>query len=381
MAGVKKRMNNNGMHVEKVNNLYAAKKYVFKEDTRVEGGKRFELGFYPVGPGRPTNSYSAATKEMLASARELSTDMRLDCHKAAKSGGINLVISEMSKDPVKAVGWMPYYKSVVEFELRSANARAVRQRARRIQRRMKVLYLWQQMVYDFIVNVPPHPRNVYVLFDNVGGAGKTAFSDYIGAKLPNSLAVSVSKPDNMTEVMVDMVTIKLIVFDVPRSSQKSKPKDGAEKETDWIPWGAMETYKNGRFQKNKYNVMVKVGPTPTIILSVNFPPADFTQMSLDRWRVVWIKGKHGVPDFMRLPTPCLGEGAFADTVCTLGDFRPYDPSVPRETLLKPYPGDDGVDVARSDDSFGSSDGSMMEDPMDQEEPEDEEEEEDDAQHD
>ncbi len=134
---------------------------------------------------------------------------------------------------------------------------------------------WQQEVIDIIKHTEPN-RQVHWFWEPTGKAGKTYLAKWLymnydcilGGGRATDVYYQVAKfyEDN------DATDPKLILLDIPRSSQK------------FCNYAAIEKLADGMVQSGKYEGGIFLWVPPHVIVFANEPPA-FECMSKDRWSV------------------------------------------------------------------------------------------------
>lgn len=133
--------------------------------------------------------------------------------------------------------------------------------------RLELLRDWQQEVMT-IFNSNPHPRKIVWIWDEEGGIGKTAFAKHIVAT-QDAFYVTGGKH---ADILFAYSLQKTIVFDLPRGYK------------DKIPYGVLESFKNGVVFSSKYESRTLFFDTPHVIVFANYPPVR-SELSADRWDV------------------------------------------------------------------------------------------------
>nr|UOF82260.1 rep protein [Cressdnaviricota sp.] len=117
------------------------------------------------------------------------------------------------------------------------------------------------------VQGPTHDREIYWIYDPVGGVGKTDMANHLISNngflvFGNAKTADVALAWNGENV----------IFDYSRSQQ------------DHINYGVIEDIKNGRIFSGKYQSCTKLYARPKVIVFANFLP-DMEKMSADRWNI------------------------------------------------------------------------------------------------
>lgn len=132
---------------------------------------------------------------------------------------------------------------------------------------LELLRDWQQEVM-LIFNSEPHPRKIVWIWDEHGGIGKTAFAKHIVAT-QDAFYVTGGKH---ADILFAYSLQSTIVFDLPRSYK------------DKIPYGVLESFKNGVVFSAKYESRTMFFDIPHVIVFANYPPVR-SELSLDRWDI------------------------------------------------------------------------------------------------
>jgi len=128
---------------------------------------------------------------------------------------------------------------------------------------------WQQYVTRAVTN--PNDRTVTWVYDSDGGSGKSTFAKWL-ATSPETFYIDGGKKEEILFLIKD--DIKTLLIDIPRSGK------------DFVPYGLMETFKNGIWTTNKYegNRVIRTQPAAVVVLA-NFWP-DISKLSKDRWDII-----------------------------------------------------------------------------------------------
>ncbi|HUD44897.1 MAG TPA: hypothetical protein VMR41_05110 [Patescibacteria group bacterium] len=129
-----------------------------------------------------------------------------------------------------------------------------------------------QIELSMVLRTPPHPRKIIWRWDINGNIGKSYFAANFNK---NAYIVSGGKHSDIFHGYRQKGYPKFVFFDLPR--------DYADK----VPYGVMESFKNGFFFSAKYESADCRFAVPHVTVFANFPP-DRTRLSADRWDVVEI---------------------------------------------------------------------------------------------
>jgi hypothetical protein len=129
---------------------------------------------------------------------------------------------------------------------------------------------WQKSLIELFEEFKDNDRVIFWIYDNVGGAGKTFFCDYMSDINPKDVIVM----DNQQcrDISCAYNGQKIVLFDFVR-----------EEEHD-IKYGVLEKLKNGRIFSAKYESHVKVFEKPTVCVFANHAPR-VKMLSMDRWKI------------------------------------------------------------------------------------------------
>lgn len=148
--------------------------------------------------------------------------------------------------------------------------------------------LWQSYVTRSISN--PDDRKVTWVYDSDGGSGKSTFAKWLSTS-PETFYIDGGKKEEILFLIKE--EHKTLLIDIPRSGK------------DFVPYGLIETFKNGIWTTNKYegNRVARKDPGAVCVLA-NFWP-DVTKLSKDRWDIIEIsadKTNFNVINYLDVPT-------------------------------------------------------------------------------
>lgn len=129
---------------------------------------------------------------------------------------------------------------------------------------------WQVDLVSYCL-APAHPRKVRWYCDYVGNSGKSYFCRHFG--FGQRYVVTGGKH---ADIFHAYSYEPFIFFDWPRCHEET------------IPYGVIESFKNGYFLSTKYESAPVSFATPIVIVFANFDP-DLTKLSHDRWEIINIK--------------------------------------------------------------------------------------------
>lgn len=131
---------------------------------------------------------------------------------------------------------------------------------------------WQLDIIEYIKN-KPIKREIYWVYDEEGGKGKSELSKYLVAKY-NAIVVGGKSADMKYAVMNCNPKPKIIIVDLPRSIEN-------------LSYTGIEEIKNGCFASNKYESGMVLMNCPHIIVFANIKP-DERKWSKDRVKLIEI---------------------------------------------------------------------------------------------
>lgn len=132
------------------------------------------------------------------------------------------------------------------------------------------LYEWQKP-FVALVQLDPHPRQIWFVVDPKGNGGKSTFCTYLEALHDN---VQVMKPGRKMDMAYDFIEeTRILLMDCPRSR------------ADVLQYDFLEEVKDGRVFSTKYEPVTKRPGPCHVIVFMNEPP-DRTKLSLDRFQEV-----------------------------------------------------------------------------------------------
>lgn len=127
---------------------------------------------------------------------------------------------------------------------------------------------WQQELL-ILFDSPPHPRRIHWIWDRDGGIGKTSFARHLAA----TRNVFYCTGGKHADILFAYALQDTIVFDLPRGYK------------DKVPYGVLESFKNGCIFSCKYESRTLFFDVPYVFVFANYEP-DRTQLSSDRWNVI-----------------------------------------------------------------------------------------------
>lgn len=137
----------------------------------------------------------------------------------------------------------------------------------------KVLYPWQQEIYD-LFPTEPDERKCYWYWEPTGNAGKSSFIRHMKIEFPGRVFSVGGKAADIKFGFIKFVEknedCRMCFFDLCRSQE------------DFISYQSIEDMKNGDFFSTKYESTDLVFEPPHVVVFANVPP-DQSKLSADRW--------------------------------------------------------------------------------------------------
>lgn len=148
---------------------------------------------------------------------------------------------------------------------------------------------WMTFVINEFTNDKFDERNVFWIYDIIGGVGKSTLAKFLYAKLfPEVLIMTSLRVNDAAEVIKNAIkqgwTGKYLVVDLPRQAQH------------YEIWCPLEMIMNGIITSNKYSGTTMYLNRVRVLFLANFEPRKYKiavngeetkepNMSLDRWRI------------------------------------------------------------------------------------------------
>lgn len=150
---------------------------------------------------------------------------------------------------------------------------------------------WQQQVID-IISREPDSRAIHVVLDPQGGAGKSYLSRNYGVLHKDKiLEMAAGRKADMLYVASQKIGYDTIFIDLCRGDFEEQ-----------LSYAAIEALKNGSYISTKYeSKQVYGGPVHVVIFTNR--PLDYTKLSADRWRILFIKRDQTVKHFVPSEIP------------------------------------------------------------------------------
>ena len=133
---------------------------------------------------------------------------------------------------------------------------------------------WQKWAVDRLMK--QDDRKVLWVTDKVGGAGKTVLSKHLCADGKGFYCSGGSYKD----IMFSYKNQNIVVIDLTRSQR------------EYIPYDAIESFKNGLAFSAKYESQMKIFAPAKVIVMSNFDPS-LDKLSMDRWDLVSLSRGEG----------------------------------------------------------------------------------------
>ncbi len=115
-------------------------------------------------------------------------------------------------------------------------------------------------------------RKIYWCFEYAGNMGKSMFCKYLCVH-KGAYILSGKSADMKSAVAMMKKKPKLVIIDIPRSSQQ------------YVSYSGIEEISNGCFFSGKYEGSMVLMNNPIILCFANAPP-DYDKMSSDRWELI-----------------------------------------------------------------------------------------------
>lgn len=146
-----------------------------------------------------------------------------------------------------------------------------------------VLKPFQKTVVEKL-KAEPHNREINVIVDRRGGAGKGILRDYL---VFNELVTSPPAHSKVEDMMAWALAFgkdkNAYMFDIPRAREKEDKKKKASASLEL--WRGMEVIKDGRCYDKRYKPQQRLDSRPHVwVLTNDWPP--LKMLSADRW-VIW----------------------------------------------------------------------------------------------
>lgn len=120
---------------------------------------------------------------------------------------------------------------------------------------------WQNEVLEILASTP-HMRDIWYIYEKLGGAGKSLLQKYILSHY-NAIIVAGNRSD-MKNAIIQYYNLKkkyaeIILLNVPKSSKN-------------LSWSAIEEIKDGVLYSGKYEGGMAIFPRPHVFIFSNHPP-------------------------------------------------------------------------------------------------------------
>lgn len=120
---------------------------------------------------------------------------------------------------------------------------------------------WQRAILNEIEG-PPDNRTILWVYDSQGGAGKSSFAKYLELKRDAQCIIPAKTADIAFALKPGM---SLYILDIPRTMGEH------------VPWGFLESLKNGLYLNPKYESQFIHMKPPHIIVMCNAPPPEVNE--------------------------------------------------------------------------------------------------------
>lgn len=147
-------------------------------------------------------------------------------------------------------------------------------------REIEKLHVWQQQILES--RLVWDTRSINILYDPIGGMGKTTIKTYIGAHKFGRALPFMNDYRDMLRIVMDTPKVPLYIIDIPRAISKDKL---------FQFFSAIETIKDGYAYDDRYSFKEQYFDCPTVWVFMNVIP-DRDYLSKDRW-VFWRFSKKG----------------------------------------------------------------------------------------
>lgn len=138
------------------------------------------------------------------------------------------------------------------------------------------LFPWQQKIFD--LSSIYDPRIIYLIVDEEGGSGKTAFCKWMSHRgHAKRIPATLSSAEDMMSCVLAMGPSKCFLIDFPRSIRKTNMAGF---------WTGIECLKNGTCYDKRYQWREMDFDEPTVFVFANEKPdpVSLRSLSKDRWK-------------------------------------------------------------------------------------------------
>lgn len=219
-------------------------------------------------------AYCSKEESRLGGPWEFGTKPKTSKEKMEPLQQLHLEILDYMKDCKKFTDLLihPKYSKYLSGKMEWARSayHAVRNQVEPLQIELNQ---WQQQLLHKVATQDT-PRTVWWIYDTEGGAGKTRFTKYCRH---NFNAFTPQLNHKTASFLYDRQ--ELVIIDIPRYTGN-----------ELVPYGLIESLKNGYIVSDKYVPIDKEFESPIVIIFSNeYPQID--KLSKDRWRIFNINKK------------------------------------------------------------------------------------------
>lgn len=137
---------------------------------------------------------------------------------------------------------------------------------------------WQKYFINALAPQCKDDRKIHVVVDPKGGGGKSKLADYLQYHHNAFITEGGSKKD----IACSYDGQPIVVFDIARNGECE------------LNYSALESFKNGRIQSNKYESHLKRFETPHVIVLANWD-LDYSKISQDQWDIYHLQDLQLIP--------------------------------------------------------------------------------------
>lgn len=152
-------------------------------------------------------------------------------------------------------------------------------------REIKALRFWQTQIIDSRLDWDT--RTINILYDPVGGHGKTTVKTYIGAKKLGRALPFMNDYRDMLRIVMDTPKVPLYIIDIPRALNKDRL---------FQFFSGIETLKDGYAYDDRYSFKEEYFDCPTVWVFMNEIP-ELSYLSADRWKFWRFTEKQNLEQF------------------------------------------------------------------------------------
>jgi len=135
---------------------------------------------------------------------------------------------------------------------------------------------WQAAIKELVTSETPHPRKIFWVYDEVGGAGKSSFAKYMYFH-HKIITLTFGDAKDLLYVVQKFQGRTAYMFDLSRT------KGGKTSMSDI--YQALEAVKNGMFVSSKYESDICLMSTPHVVVFSNHKP-NMDALSKDRFSII-----------------------------------------------------------------------------------------------